>query len=84
MGKKAIAETLRQRGMTASVSTVGRVIARHCFFFADLPSHRQKRINAGLQEPEMMPSTPSVLPSEPSANQLPLLSLDPQIDPPLA
>ena len=44
MGKERIQEILRtEHGVRLSVSTVGRVIARHGLFFADTASHRLKR-----------------------------------------
>jgi transposase-like protein len=44
MGKVGIAKLLKEKFETElSVSTVGRIIARHNFFFADKPSHESKR-----------------------------------------
>jgi hypothetical protein len=44
MGKESVQEVLaREYSITLSASTVGRVIARNKFFFADTASHRQKR-----------------------------------------
>lgn len=44
MSKEQIAEELmKAHGIALSASTVGRVIAREGFFFADTPAHRQKR-----------------------------------------
>ncbi len=44
MGKERVREILRtEHGVRLSVSTVGRVIARHGLFFADTASHRLKR-----------------------------------------
>ena len=45
MGRHEIARMLREKhGVALSVSTVGRVIARHRFFFADTKAHRDKRL----------------------------------------
>src|SRR3989344_9399179 len=42
--KNAISQALlREHGLSVSPSTVGRVIARHGFFFGDSDSHRLKR-----------------------------------------
>jgi transposase len=44
MGKEHVCTMLRETyGVTVSVSTVGRVINRHKFFFADTAAHRAKR-----------------------------------------
>lgn len=52
MSKQEIGARLAAgHGLTISTSTIGRVIARHGFFFADTPSHRQKRLRAGIDEP---------------------------------
>jgi hypothetical protein len=51
MGKSAIQRELAEKhGITVSASTVGRVISRYGFFFADTPSHRQKRVNSDWGE----------------------------------
>lgn len=45
LGKDPITVILRERhGINVSTSTVGRVISRHKLFFADRPSHEQKRL----------------------------------------
>lgn len=45
VSKDVIQERLRaEHGVTISSSTVGRIIARHKFFFADTESHRIKRM----------------------------------------
>ena len=50
IGKKHIQKKLQEEhSLEISASTIGRVINRHCFFFADTPSHRQKRINAQIE-----------------------------------
>lgn len=52
MGKREIESRLSaEHGLRVSSSTIGRVIARHGFFFADTPSHRAKRLQAGIDEP---------------------------------
>lgn len=44
IGKEHIHEILKQKhGVDISASTIGREIARHCFFFGDTASHRRKR-----------------------------------------
>lgn len=44
MNKQSVAECLlRETGITLSASTVGRIIARHGFFFATTKSHLEKR-----------------------------------------
>lgn len=44
LSKEDIHERLeREHGITVSASTVGRIIARHGFFFADTPAHQRKR-----------------------------------------
>ncbi len=58
MGKSAISQKLlTEHSLTVSASTVGRVIARHRLFFADLPSHLHKR--AGLDLNVSASSAPS-------------------------
>ena len=55
MGKEKIQKhLLEEHGVTVSVSTVGRVIARHGFFFADIPSHRAKRADAQERRSERL------------------------------
>lgn len=61
MSKQEIAEHLhRHSGIRLSPSTVGRVIARHCFFFAETPAHRQKRINIGSDAPHLFLTFPTL------------------------
>lgn len=44
LSKETISERLKnEHGITLSASTVGRVIRRHGFYFADTPAHRAKR-----------------------------------------
>ncbi len=51
MGKTMLAELLRHdHGMEISPSSVGRVIERHCFYFADSPLHRRKRRARGREQ----------------------------------
>jgi transposase len=49
MGKEQIAKHLHtEHNIVLSSSTVGRIIARHGFFFGSLPSHQNKRIGVDL------------------------------------
>ena len=44
LSKEKISERLQtEHGITISASTVGRIISRHGFYFADSPSHKEKR-----------------------------------------
>ncbi len=47
LGKQKICDVLqRDYGIEISSATVGRILTRHGFFFADTESHRQKRMHA--------------------------------------
>lgn len=46
LSKEQIVQRLHEEGITVSASTVGRIITKHGFFFANTPSHKQKRQNA--------------------------------------
>jgi len=49
MGKERIAELLTSEyGVSISSSSVGRVIERQCFYFADTPLHWKKRMEHGV------------------------------------
>ncbi len=63
-GKEGIQKLLQERfGIVLSVSTVGRIIARHKFFFAQKPSHQLKRAqDLGSEENVTLRSTP-IMPS---------------------
>ncbi len=74
MGKEEISEALAKEGIDASASTVGRVIAREGFFFADTPAHRRKR--AAHADQKRVPA------DEPDDVSFPLLR--PRTDTPLA
>lgn len=70
IGKHAIRKVLKEKhDIDLSASTIGRIIARHCLFFADIPSHRQKRLNAGLEH-ESDADTPGFLPGALSSLRL--------------
>lgn len=47
MSKEQIQEALKEEhGIELSASTIGRVISRHGFFFAETPAHKRKRKQA--------------------------------------
>ena len=48
--EKISARLLAEHGISASASTVGRVINRHGFYFADTPLHREKRLATESQK----------------------------------
>lgn len=51
MGKEEIVvKLLQEHGVQASASAVGRVIERHCLYFADSPLHMRKRLQAQLSQ----------------------------------
>ena len=64
LGKQSIAEKLLQEyQIELSASTIGRIIARHNLFFADTPSHRQKRaVERGIEERKDTSPTESTIP----------------------
>jgi transposase-like protein len=49
-GKEEISQSLlRDHGIHASASAIGRVIERECFYFAESPLHKRKRFMAGAR-----------------------------------
>lgn len=49
-GKEEISQLLlRDHGVHASPSAIGRVIERECFYFAESPLHKRKRFMAGVR-----------------------------------
>jgi hypothetical protein len=64
MGKVGITKLLQERfGVSASASTVGRIIARHHLFFGETDSHKEKRHSAETQEEvtlDIAPKHPSI------------------------
>lgn len=62
IGKELVQEMLLAKyGIALSSSTVGRIINRHKLFFADTPSHREKR-REHSEEETTASSPPRVLP----------------------
>ncbi len=49
-GKEEISQLLlRDHGVHASASAIGRVVERECFYFAESPLHKRKRFMAGAR-----------------------------------
>lgn len=83
LGKEHIQKLLQEKhGITLSVSTVGRVIARHKFFFGESASHQTKR-ETELETPSLQPK-PRAKPSaesESASTSLPFPATDPGLEP---